>query len=342
MHGFCTRQRDLRAHFGARSDIRIWLSQSFALFRVVLTNAAPSPSSNPTPFPPFPTKHDQPHGSTRKYRSSCFIDTGRQKSEGSTAAVSATDVLESLRERGSGSEKVLTIGGGLNSGGDTVGTGPADRSCRSGNAIGAGASDGGTGLLTNTATGGSVGGPGLGLATVRTGGAGGGKNSNNLSLACGGDHTTWSLDELVDSFETDRFPRKWRRGCGVMNDNVNGAFTLLRGGLRRESGGPSDWSGGGTGGSEGRSSGPLRGAAPPEAAASWRTEREMRTLQVQFMRERMVQLRRAVEEGQLRPLGNRFFQVGQVPAMRRWTSSRLFHQKSALLLTGFVESIVET
>ena len=43
--------------------------------------------------------------------------------------------------------------------------------------------------------------------------------------------------------------------------------------------------------------------------AHWRSEREARAMQVEFMRERVVQLRRAVEEGRLKPLSNRFLQV---------------------------------
>ncbi|CAM9323552.1 unnamed protein product, partial [Laminaria digitata] len=53
-----------------------------------------------------------------------------------------------------------------------------------------------------------------------------------------------------------------------------------------------------------------------------RSDREKRADQVLLMRDRVVQLKRAVEEGQLKPLANRLFQV---PAGK--------HTRVAVLLT---------
>lgn len=175
---------------------------------------------------------------------------------------------------------------------------------------------------------------GMGSAPSECGNGAGAKN-NALALSGGRNRATWSLDELIQAFETDRVPHKWRRGdddasfgcrggdrgvgSGGGDDGIEANSTATGGRLSigRVSGGTSDWSGGG---SEGRRSGPVRGAAPPAIAAHWRTERETRAIQVQFMRERVEQLRRAVKEGRLKPIGSRRLFKVQCDTSRRGLS----------------------
>lgn len=91
----------------------------------------------------------------------------------------------------------------------------------------------------------------------------------------GGDEPAWTLKQLMESFEMDRL--------GSTLDRVEGdqGSVAIRGG-----------SGGGQ--SNGVDS---------------RTEREVLGWQARVMKERVVQLRRAVKEGRLKPLANRLFQV---------------------------------
>lgn len=87
----------------------------------------------------------------------------------------------------------------------------------------------------------------------------------------GGDEPAWTLKQLMESFEIDHL--------GGRLDSVEG-----------------DRGRGGAGG--GQSDG-----------VDSRTEREELEWQARVMRERVVQLRRAVKEGRLKPLANRLFQV---------------------------------
>ena len=103
----------------------------------------------------------------------------------------------------------------------------------------------------------------------------------------GGDGSAWNLEELAESFEADRLGRAWRGDDG---GGDNGSLRS-KAGTNRAAG-----RGGGVGG---------RGLE----GGSLRTDREKRAFQVHLMRERIVQLKRAVEEGQLKPLANRLFQV---------------------------------
>lgn len=125
-----------------------------------------------------------------------------------------------------------------------------------------------------------------GLKRWKTTGGGSGGGGGSLANP-GGDCSAWSLEELAESFETDRLGRAWRGDDGV---GENGSL--------RSKAGRTAGRGGGAGGGRGLDGG-----------VNWRSDREKRALQVQLMRERVAQLKRAVEEGRLKPIANRLFQV---------------------------------
>lgn len=139
--------------------------------------------------------------------------------------------------------------------------------------------------------------------TAGTSGHGGGA-AVGLS---GADGSMWTLEKLAESFKADRFRENWRgndgggRGGGAGGGRAVKAKPGANKSSRGSDAGGSAGVGAGTGASAG-SSGRVEGL-------SLRTERERRAWQVNMMRERVVQLRRAVEEGRLKPLGKRLFQV---------------------------------
>lgn len=101
----------------------------------------------------------------------------------------------------------------------------------------------------------------------------------------------WTLEELVESFEADRLGKAWRGD---------------------EDGGREGEGGGGGGGGGG-----LRPKAARNGAAAEG---------VSLMKERVRQLRKAIAEEKLKPLGNRLFQVrvwgrdGVLPAVAVWAT----------------------
>lgn len=97
----------------------------------------------------------------------------------------------------------------------------------------------------------------------------------------------WTLDELIDSFEADRSPKRLQYDA--------------------DSGGSGPISPGRAASFRGGGNGSVSGVGSEDAAANWRSDliRE----RVDLMRERVVQLKRAIKEGRLKPISNGTLQV---------------------------------
>lgn len=124
----------------------------------------------------------------------------------------------------------------------------------------------------------------------------------SLKALPGGDGSPWTLDEMVESFETDRFLSKWQGDgeAGEGSSSGGGGGGMAGGGGGRSSKGGRG--GGGGAGSEG---------------ARVRAERERH---VNLVQERVAQLKRAVEEGKLKPISQRLLQVGGGGGGESWAA----------------------
>lgn len=137
---------------------------------------------------------------------------------------------------------------------------------------------------------------GNGSGSGAGGGGGGSVGRNRLAIPSQEDGM-WTPDELIGSFEADRLPKRWQYDA---ESGGSGPISAGRVGSSRVH----EASSGGSGGREKMCSGGLSAGF-----SSRRSQQETRALQVDLMRERVMQLRRALKDGRLKPLGSRPFQV---------------------------------
>lgn len=232
-------------------------------------------------------------GSARKYQAydGAHRRSGRRastRSSGNCGGGSPSDGFDSARE-GAGGACVGggTSGGGLiccGTGGEKVrpSAGGRSRSFAEGEVKG-------RGEFTSSRSGrkGKLGTRG-GVGTTCGGGGGSAVMSGDALALQGWEGARWTLDELIDSFEAGRSPRRLQYDA---DSGGSGPISPGRVASFRGSG-------------EGTVSG---GGSEDAAAANWRSD--LIRDRVDLMRERVVQLKRAIKEGRLKPISNGTLQV---------------------------------